>query len=196
MEIELFGDENKSKLDDLIAKELLENRIISLNQSISSYTIDEIVDLIRYINIQDDKNNVGLSSRKPIQLHVSSYGGSVYDGWSIVSEIISSRTPVHTYTNAYAMSMGLAIFMAGHKRFVSKFATLMYHELSSSLEGSREEIRRATEEYDRLQEMYDDFIVERSNLTLDELKAHQKNVNDWYISSEVAVEKGLATDLI
>jgi ATP-dependent protease ClpP protease subunit len=45
--------------------------------------------------------------------------------------MINSKTPVYTYAIGMAMSMGLEIFTAGHKRFVYKNTTLMYHELSS-----------------------------------------------------------------
>jgi len=192
----LLDEDKKQDLFDVIEKDLYKDRVINLTDSVSSYIIDSVVGMIQHINLEDDKKSVLVSERKPIKLYINSYGGSVYDGWSIVSAIVNSKTPIYTYVEGYAMSMGLALFMAGRKRFISKYATLMYHELSSRLEGSREEIRRATEEYDRLQDMYDDFIIERSGLTKDELKDHHSKVSDWFISSKVAIEKKLATDII
>lgn len=195
MEFLLEGEKNVDWFDQ-IEKELYENRIINLTDNVSNMMVDPIVNMIQHINLQDDKDNISIKERKPIEIHLDSYGGSVYDGFSIVSAMLNSKTPIHTYVPGYAMSMGLALFMAGSKRYVSRFSTLMYHELSSSLNGSREEIRRASEEYDRLQGMYDDFIVERSKLTKEELKEHQEKVFDWYISANVAIEKGIATDMV
>ncbi len=194
MEFELMENEKQSFIDK-IEKELFESRTLYLTQDISSFSIEEIIQFIHHINLQDDKNNVKVADRKPIKIYVNSYGGSVYDGFAIVSELIASKTPVHTIVTGYAMSMGLAIFMAGDKRFISKYGTLMYHEISSSLQGSREEIKRAGEEYDRLQGMYDELIMENSTLTKEELEEHQKSVSDWFIHSKAALEKGLATDL-
>jgi len=194
MEIDLLGSEKQSFVDK-IEKDLFESRKLYLTEDISSYSIDNIVQFIHHINLTDEKNNVKIEDRKPIQVYVNSYGGSVYDGLSIVSELIASKTPVHTIVTGYAMSMGLAIFMSGHKRFISKYGTLMYHEISSTLQGSREEIKRAGEQYDRLQDMYDELIIERSSLTKEELEEHQSKVADWFIPSSVALEKGLATDL-
>jgi len=194
MEIDLLGSEKQSFVDK-IEKDLFENRTLYLTQDISSFSIEEIIQFIHHINIQDELKGLKSEDREPIRVFVNSYGGSVYDGYAIVSELIASKTPIHTIVTGYAMSMGLAIFMAGDKRFISKYGTLMYHEISSSLQGSREEIKRAGEEYDRLQEMYDELIMERSTLTKEELEEHQKSVSDWFIPSKVALEKGLATDL-
>jgi len=196
MDFLLDDEKNKDDLFDTIEKDLYKERIIKFTDNVSSYIVDEIVNMIHHINMQDDKNDVPVSRRKPIKFYIDSYGGSVYDGFILVSAIVNSKTPVHTYTYGYCMSMGLALFMAGHNRFMSRFAILMYHELSSSLQGSREEIRRATEEYDRLQGLYDEFIVERSDLTLDELKNHQSKVSDWYISTDLAKEKNMITAIL
>ena len=175
-------------------KEMYESRVIYLNEGISSMTVDYLVPLIQKFN-KDDKD-IPVKDRQPIQLHINSYGGSAYDGWNIISYMTSSLTPIHTYLYGYAMSMGLALFVAGDKRHMSKYSTLMYHELSSRLEGTREEMKRAQFEYDRLQDIYDSFLIDRTKLTLDTLTEHQSKVSDWYIDLETALELGLATDEI
>jgi ATP-dependent Clp protease protease subunit len=188
--------EKENNMHDLIEKELFNERIININDDVSSFILDDYIPLIQRINLEDDRNGIEPSQRKPIKIYVNSYGGSVYDGWSLISHMISSKTPVWTYCHGYCMSMGLSIFAAGHKRFMSKYATLMYHELSSRLEGSREEIKRQSEEFDRLQEVYDEFLIERTDLDQETLTKHQKNVNDWYIDCKTALNKGIATDLV
>lgn len=192
----LFAEGKDEGLTSKIEKELFESRIINLNENVTQFTLDYIIPLIQKINLDDEKNNIPVDQRKPIELNISSYGGGVYEGWGIVSHIINSKTPVHTYLHSFAMSMGLAIFLAGSKRYISDYATLMYHELSSTLEGTREEIKRAADEYDRLQEIYDNFVVKRTNLTLDVLKSHQEKVSDWYIDADTAIQYKLATDKI
>ncbi|MET3505596.1 ATP-dependent Clp protease proteolytic subunit [Halalkalibacter oceani] len=187
---------NENNIHDIIEKDLFNERIININDDVSSYILDDYIPLIQRINLEDDNNGINPEDRKPIKIYVNSYGGSVYDGWSLISHIVSSKTPVWTYCYGYCMSMGLSIFAAGHRRFMSKYATLMYHELSSRLEGSREEIKRQSEEFDRLQKVYDEFLIERSKLDQDTLIKHQKNVNDWYIDHDTAIELEIATDSI
>jgi ATP-dependent Clp protease protease subunit len=175
----LMEEELKSTLLDKVEKELYKDRIIYLNEDISSYTIANIVPLIHRINKEDE--GIEVADRKPIHLHITSYGGSAYDGWQIVSTIENSVTPVHTYVEGYAMSMGLPIYLAGHKRFLGKYASLLYHELRGGANGTRQEVKRLDKEYDRLQKIYDDYIISKSTITQEILDYHQEKVSDWYI---------------
>ena len=176
----------KSPLLDKVQKDLFNERVIYLNEDISGYTIDNIVPLIKHINIQDDKENIEPAKRKPIELHIISAGGSAYDGWQIVSTIENSKTPVHTYVEGYAMSMALPIFLSGSKRFLGKYASLLYHELRGQANGTRQEVKRLDKEYDRLQKVYDDYIIRHSSITQEVLDNHQEKVSDWYIDAEIA----------
>ena len=191
MDLLLDGLEEKSPLLDKVQKDLFNERVIYLNEDISGYTIDNIVPLIKHINVQDNKANIDPENRKPIELHITSAGGSAYDGFSVLSEIENSVTPVHTYCTGYAMSMGLPLFLAGHKRFMGKYATLLYHELRGGANGTRQEVKRLDKEYDRLQKVYDDYIINHSSITQEVLDEHQEKVSDWYIDAETASKYGL-----
>lgn len=192
--MDLFLEEEKSTLLDKVEKELFKDRVIYLNEDISSYTISNIVPLIHKINKDDE--GVEVADRKPIHLHVTSYGGSAYDGWSIVSAIENSKTPVHTYVEGYAMSMGLPIFLAGHKRILGRFASLLYHELRGGASGTRQEVKRLDKEYDRLQKLYDDYIISKTDVTQEILDDHQERVSDWYIGLEDATKYKMFDELI
>jgi ATP-dependent Clp protease protease subunit len=184
--LEILTDDEKSPLLDKVQKELYKERVLYLNEDISGYTIDNIVPLIKLINIQDEKNSIAPENRKIIELHITSAGGSAYDGFVLLSEIENSVTPIHTYCTGFAMSMALPLFLAGKKRFMGKYCTLLYHELRGGIQGTREEVKRLDKEYDRLQKVYDEFIMSRSSITQDVLDGHQEKVSDWYIDAETA----------
>lgn len=186
----------KDDLLEFVRKELFKDRIIYLNEDISCFTIDNIVPLIHYFNKQDEKNNIPAEEREPIHLHIISYGGSAYDGFQIVSTIENSVTPVYTYVEGYAMSMALPIFLAGHKRFMGQYAVLLYHELSGDVQGARQNIKRLDKEFDRIQKMYDEYIISRTKITQEMLNEHQKMVNDWYIDVEEAAKYHMFDELI
>jgi ATP-dependent Clp protease protease subunit len=192
----LMEEEMKSTLLDKVEKELFKDRVIYLNEDISSYTIGGIVPLIHRINKEDDEAGIELENRKPIHLHITSYGGSAYDGWQIVSTIENSKTPVYTYVEGYAMSMALPIFLSGKKRFLGKYATLLYHELRGGANGTRQEVKRLDKEYDRLQKIYDDYIISKSTITQEILDYHQEKVSDWYIGLEESTQYKLFDELI
>ncbi len=192
--MEFLLEEEKTPLLDKVEKDLFKDRVIYLNEDISSYTISNIVPLIHKINIEDE--GVPVEQRKPIKLYVTSFGGEAYSGWGIVDAIETSKTPVYTYVPAYAMSMGLPIFLAGHKRFIGRRATLLYHELRGGASGTRQEVKRLDKEYDRLQKLYDDYIISKTTLTQDILDEHQEKVSDWYIGFDESTKYNMYDEVI
>jgi len=177
--MDLMTEVQKDSLLEKVEKDLFNDRVIYLNEDISDYTIAGIVPLIHKINKDDE--GLEESERKPIHLHITSYGGSAYDGWHLVSTIENSKTPVYTYVEGYAMSMGLPIYLSGKVRHLGKYATLLYHELRGGANGTRQEVKRLDKEYDRLQKLYDDYIISKTSVTQEILDDHQERVSDWYI---------------
>lgn len=194
--MDIFGGEEKDSLYEKVEKELFEDRVIYLNEDISAFTIANIVPLIHKINKDDEKAGIEAAQRKPIQLHITSYGGSAYDGWGIVSAIENSKTPIHTYCESYAMSMALPIYLAGHRRILGKYASLLYHELRGGANGTRQEVKRLDKEYDRLQKMYDDYIISKTTVTQEILDDHQERISDWYINADDAAKYNMFDELI
>lgn len=65
--------------------------------------------------------------KKRIQVWINSPGGVVMDGYNIYNAILKSKTPVDTYNVGIAASIAGVIFMAGRKRIMSDYASLMMH---------------------------------------------------------------------
>jgi ATP-dependent protease ClpP protease subunit len=65
-----------------------------------------------------------------INVRINSIGGSVYEGYSIVSAILNSKAPVDTYVDGLAASIAGVIAMAGQKCYMMDYGTLMLHNPS------------------------------------------------------------------
>lgn len=65
-----------------------------------------------------------------INVRINSIGGSVIDGYSIVSAILNSKVPCNTYIDGLAASISGVIAMAGKKCYMADFGTLMMHNPS------------------------------------------------------------------
>ena len=109
-----------------------DERMFYLSDGIDNISLGKMCfHLLYLLKIDDRKENEQKNyQRQPINIFINSFGGSVYDMWALIDIIESSKTPIHTYCSGYAMSAGFMIFLAGHKRFVTKHATLMCHQLS------------------------------------------------------------------
>jgi ATP-dependent protease ClpP protease subunit len=73
---------------------------------------------------------------KKIKVRINSIGGSVLDGYSIVSAILNSKVPCDTYIDGLAASISGVIAMAGKKCYMADYGTLMLHN-PSGVEDTR-----------------------------------------------------------
>lgn len=65
--------------------------------------------------------------KKRIQVWINSPGGVVLDGYNIFCAIMDTKTPVDTYAKGMVASIAGPIFMAGRKRYMTDYSSLMMH---------------------------------------------------------------------
>jgi ATP-dependent Clp protease protease subunit len=174
------------------------NRYLTLNEQVSETSCFNIIKELHDINAFDDeqeKKVVGYE-REPITLVINTPGGSVYDGFALVTEIILSKTPVHTYCPGKAFSMGFILMLAGHKRIMGPFATLMYHEISTQAWDSVTGIKRTVEEADRIQRLYDDYVLKRTNIMQEKLDDVKEKQFNWFIGAEDCKKLGVIDEIL
>lgn len=169
-------------------------RKILLSGDITNTTIAAIIKEIMEINEDDNlcEKEYRYWERKPIQLFISSCGGSVYDGLALVDVIKQSNTPVHTISIGSSMSMGLWVYLAGHKRFVGENSTLMYHDISCDVFDKTEGIRIELVELLRLQNKLSELITSTSLVKQEQLTDYITRKAEWYIPAEEAIKLKLA----
>lgn len=175
-----------------------EARMMILSDVVTHDTIKGLVERIFAINMYDDMMNESHKgyNRQPIVLIVNSPGGSVYDGFALIAAIEMSATRVVTICLGSAMSMGLAIFEAGHHRVIHELSCLMYHEVSTKLQGSLTQIKLTASELERLQMQYDMYIMSKSDVTEKRLTEVKHAKEEWVIDANDALKLGLADMLI
>ena len=171
-----------------------DERLFYLSDNINNISLGNICFNLLYILQQDDKNEETQKNftRKPIKIYINSFGGAVYDMWALIDIIINSKTPIHTYCTGYAMSAGFIIFLAGHKRFVTKHATLMYHQLSMWDNGKIADMIEIMEERENNQRDIEEFIIKQTNITQKKLNEIRTQKKDWYIKSSEVHKLGIA----
>ena len=169
-------------------------RKIFLSEDIEISTVKPIIEKIMEINNSDDLYEADYKDweRKPIYLFINSYGGDVYGGLALFDVIKQSKTPVYTVSIGSSMSMGLWIYLAGHKRYVGEHATLMFHDITSGVFDKVEGIRQELEECSRLQKMICATVTEASLVKQETLDDYINRKAEWYIPAEDAIRLKLA----
>ena len=173
-------------------------RIFYISDDINNESIGKVCASLLYLLAEDDQNDKEKKNyeREPIKIYVSSFGGSVYDMWTLVDIILNSKTPIHTYCTGYAMSAGFKIFLAGTKRFASSHATFMYHTLSDWKEGKIQDIKESLEQSERLQTAIEEYVTSRTKITNERLAEVRDKKLDWFIGSDEALQLGIIDEII
>lgn len=162
--------------DDLDKRIDYVNRDFFIFEEISQESIKHIIKGIGRINNFDDAAHklFPKSKRTPIKIYLNSEGGEMYMMFGLVDVIRNSKTPVYTYATGLVASAALGIFLVGHKRFMDKYGTILYHNIKimGVTDNTYKQLSNESIETKRLQKMYDEIITSNSTLT-------QKQLDDW-----------------
>lgn len=174
------------------------NRDFMLSESVTESSIGNLIKEIREINKYDaeQEKKVVDYKRKPIEIVVSTFGGSAYDCVGLVAAIELSKTPIHTFCLTKAMSAGFTIFVSGHKRFIHPYATLMYHTVRGGAIGDVEWLKTEGEEMERLHKLLEDIAVSKTNILREKFESVRKLRQDWMIPGGEAVKLGCADEIL
>lgn len=179
-----------------MSKPIPMQRKLLLSKKIDNESVEQIINQIIAINESDDFYEEDFKGweRKPIQLFINSFGGSVYDGLALVDIIKRSKTPVYTICIGSSMSMGFWIFMAGHKRLIGENATLMFHEISQGIWDKMEGIKQEVKEGNRLQRILINEVVSKTLVTEEQMQSYIERKAEWYISPQEAIDYKIAQE--
>jgi ATP-dependent Clp protease, protease subunit len=118
-----------------------EHNHIVFNDDVSMDTIRQLIDLINDANREYDRMHIDDTSNfimpKPLYLHIASNGGDLFAGLLAYDAIKNSKIPIYTVVDAYAVSAGSIMFMAGQKRFMHPNSYILIHQLSETIYGSQ-----------------------------------------------------------
>jgi ATP-dependent Clp protease protease subunit len=174
------------------------SRILILSSDVTQDSVSELMEAILEINAIDDELEEELKnySRQPIKLIINSFGGSVYDGFGLIAAIENSKTPIHGYCYGSAMSMGFIIYISTHYRFAHRMSTFMYHEISDVFWGNITGQKQNLKECERLQKIYDEYILERTKIPVNKILDYKTRKEDWYMSANEALKYKIVNQLV
>lgn len=163
--------------EDKFEMEDSEGRRLYINCIIDESVVDTAVyNILRYNRM--DKG-VPAEERKPIIIYINSPGGSVIDGYSLIDAITLSKTPVYTVNLGACFSMGLLIYMAGHKRFAFPRSEFLLHEGFISDGDSVSKVKDYLDfQSNQVEVMTKDYILEHSKIGSDEYDRNMRK--EWY----------------
>jgi ATP-dependent Clp protease protease subunit len=165
------------------------SRIISVQGEVSEHMIASvIVHMLHLAHI----------NHSPIQLVVSTYGGSVDEMFSLYDTIKFLPCPVHTIGLGKVMSAGVLLLASGKKGFrgVGRSARIMLHPISGGMQGNVFQMENESNETKRQQQMMVDALLKETKMTKKVIDEIMNKGYDYYITPQEALKHGIVDKII
>jgi len=162
------------------------DRVLKLNRTLQDISGQMLV----------QQHNLSLPEPPPIQLHINSFGGFIFDGLSAMDEILKVRESVPIYTIVDGACASAATFMSvvGTHRQMKEHAFMLIHQLRSAYWGKFSELQDEMTNLDLLMEairkIYKDY-TKVPKKQLDEILKH-----DLWWDAPTCLAYGLIDEIV
>lgn len=176
-------------IQQLLAPQADSSRLVFLHGDVTEHSIANVIaQLLHLAN----------TSRSPIHLVVSTYGGSVDEMFSLYDTIKFLPCPVHTVALGKVMSAGVLLLASGvkGKRLVGASARIMVHSVIGGSYGNVFELENHTQEQRRMHDLMVCSLVKETKMTRKQVEAMMSKKVDCYIGAEEAVRLGIVDRII
>ena len=157
-----------------------ENNHIYFYAEVNRQNIFDLIDLIRKCEI----DNIITAHKNclddiPIFIHISSFGGLLFDAFTAIDVIQACKVPVHTIIDGPTASAGTLISVVGQKRYMRPNAYMLIHQLSSSSWGKMAELEDEHENNTMLMKRIKDIYMDNASIPKKQLSEILKHDLWW-----------------
>ena len=177
---------------DLVSYYVLEKkRKLYLDTDVDE-TMTEIHRMILRWNMEDKGKPA--EERDPIWIYIMSDGGNIDHMRMLISAIEASITPVFTVNIGSAHSAASLIFIAGKKRFMAKYASVIIHEGAAQIGGDAIKVQDQADSYKKIIKWMKDYILDHTNIPKAQLM--RRHANDWELDADYCLKNGVCDVII
>ena len=171
-----------------IFSRLLKDRIIFIVGGIDDYVANLVVAQLLFLESEDPK--------KDIYLYISSPGGVITSGLSILDTMNYLKCDVSTVCFGQAASMGAVLLAAGkkEKRFVLPNSRVMIHQPLGGARGQETDIQIQAKEIKTLRERLNGILANCSGQSIK--KIEKDTERDFFMDAQAAIKYGLADKVL
>ena len=150
-----------------------------------------------------DKDVIGWLAEadgKPLDVHINSVGGNVYEGIAIYNALKNYENDVTIYIDGIAASIASVIACASDDVRINNGATLMVHGIKGGLSvyGGEDEIKDAADRclaaMQSCKESIVDIYESKTGMSRDDIIALMST--DSYLSAQEALDKGFCNEIL
>jgi ATP-dependent Clp endopeptidase proteolytic subunit ClpP len=171
-----------------------ENNHIYFYSEVNRNSIFQLTSLIK--KVEKDCLNISqnyLIEPPKIYLHISSFGGSVFDALTAIDVINSCKVDVHTIIDGASASAGTLISVVGKKRYMRPNAYMLIHQLSSGCWGKMNELEDSHKNNKNVMKKIKNIYKQYTKVPKEQLKEILKH--DLWWDSEICLNYSLVDEI-
>lgn len=169
----------------------LKNRKIIINEQIGDNLLETAI--LPFIEMDNDGSN------QPIEIIISTVGGEIYNGFSLVDQLEKAKSPVTIHIMAMAASMGFLIAMAGKnnpnvKTVCHPFSVGLLHSGSQYMEGSAHAVKDTFDFSQHYEEKIKKYIL--THTKIDEKLYEKVERKEYWMDADEMLRLGIVDEII
>jgi ATP-dependent protease ClpP protease subunit len=177
----------------------LEENHLYFKTDVNSDSVNKMCSLIRKYSrsIKELQMHAKIATidPKPLYLHLSTYGGDLYQGFLGYDYIKGSKVPIYTVVEGFNASAGTIMSMGGKKRYMTQSSVMLIHQLRTVVGGKFNEIEEdyenCKEDMERIKNLY--FKECRGKMTKKQISEELKHDRWWDVDK--CIKKGLCDEI-
>jgi ATP-dependent Clp protease, protease subunit len=136
---------------------------------------------------------LGTDSAAPVELYVSTFGGSLYEMFGIYDAITTADAPVYVNAIGKCMSAGILVVAAGAKGHRHAYANtwFMTHQGWGDQVGSVTELASATDHFKEIMKLQYSLLEKHTSRDAKYWKKLLEQPKDIYFNAKTALDYGL-----
>ena len=166
---------------------------------VGDVTEEKAADLISALLVLSQTKDEEAERADDIKLYVNTYGGSADEMFAIydVMNFCKQHCDIQTIGLGKVMSAGTLLLAAGTKgkRYLGAHARVMLHAVNGGHVGELHNLQNEMEQMSSLQESYIQAMSNETSMTKRQIQTLINRKVNVYLSSDEAIEKGLADEV-
>lgn len=159
-------------------------------------TTDSNLKFVKFLREVDSNQQIkfqrGEITEPTIHIHINSNGGSLTDGFSMASTILSCKSNTISYCEGMVASAASLIMVVCNQRKIQRFCYVLIHQLSSNFWGTYQNFLDEQENLDNMMRKLTNLYTEFTSLP--EKKIQKILKRDLFLDAETCIKYGLADD--
>jgi len=161
---------------------------------------EKSADLISALLVLSQEKEDDAEKADDIKLYISTYGGSAHEMFGVydIINFCKSFCDIETIGIGKVMSAGTLLLAAGTagKRKLGKNCQVMIHSVNGGSIGELHNLENEMEQMKNLQDMYIQCLSNETSMTKRQILSLINRKVNVYLSSDEAIEKGLADGVL